>query len=372
MKKIINAIAFYFGFNTIESYGAKDHFFGVGGYSKKLEHFNGKEKAQATEDGNLETAIKRATDLDHLEIESLEDFNLENYEGLDSSCYEGYENLLQQDLDSFCHAEGLDMFDNYENADSVENAQRRRKRKRVGFRMKQKHGRKGGAYTAHKLGAKSMTGSFSGVKGSITISVTRNSFNLPYFLYVELFDYLSAQAGYPLISQYLPLGVTFVGATVNANGSITFTFNDTGTHTIIDTVTVTATEVPYNTFLTSTITDKYQTGGGQPSAPSGTIVLSDPSQQALQMAQVWRATDYAPLGDVKADPVNSGAFFSANQFQQGVLEVKYQFPIDRQKGLLFPMAFVPGSAPGYTLTATWYLMFAVIVQSTITGYKGRR
>lgn len=355
MKFIKTLIAFFASFFASKAVNTKEHLQWVGGGKRdtnQLENWSPKEKKRAIENGNLDLAMERASDLEHLQNNAVVVESFETYEAMDEGHYEGVEGLdnLLDTLETLCHQEGLDSLEDYENIDYA-------RRNRILGNMVRKHGRRGGVFTSHQLGQRGLTGTFAHVAATVTVVISRLSYNLAFALPVEAFNYLDSVSGYNLIAKNCPAGVTFVGAVVQPSGSIIFTYNDTATHTIVDTVQISCQEVPYNMLLTGTQTTILQTGGGPNKSPSGTIQLSDPTQAQLQYSQQWIFTHRNIFGSDTSNPLASGLFFSSDQFQNGILDMKVTFPIDNERGFIYNCAYVPGAAPGYQLQSTFFFTF---------------
>lgn len=328
------------------------------GFGRTKENWSAKEKKRAKEQGNLNIVMNRVTN----DMECLEDYEgetLEDYEAAEAD----WDSSLEEQMESY--------LENLLQGESVEDLARPRRRMVAG-RMGKRFGRRGSVYTAHRgLGSRGMGGKMTGIKGQITLIITRLTYTILKDLPVQLFNPLDNTAGNPLVTKYLPQNVAFLGSATNpADGSVVFTFKDLLTNAV-DNVTVQIQEVPYIKFLEGLKTSMFQVGGGPAKSPGGTIQISDVTA-TVQFTKQWVFTEQNILGKGSDNPLNAGSFIAAEQFRPDIQNILIGFPIDAENGLIFNSAYINGYTPGMQLVTTFFLSFSRVLLHNHKNKFGRR
>ena len=296
-----------------------------------LEFWSKKARKRSVENGNLDSAIEKATDLEHLEeFESLEAY--EANETFDDSFDDSYEASYLEALD----AENLNDSENLTKAQRI----------RLAKRLHRKHGKRGAVYASRRSAR--MIGSMKGIEGQVTIQITRNSYNIPYDLPVQVFNCLDGFCNNPLVNKYLPNpDVQFLGGYVDATfTNFVFRYRRISTN-LTDTVTVSCNEVAYVKLLFGMITDTFTVTGG-------TVKISD-QDQTIQFDKPFVFSAQNILGRSDANPLNMGSFIRPDNFRKDIANILISFPVNKQRGFIFTSAYISTAGVGYTLTTTFFL-----------------
>jgi len=331
---------------------------GFGGLRSSKNDWSETESKRAISQGNLQHAIDTARETQHFE-ESLEDLEEQaenaNFSDIETQSFE-------QELNKIARSEGYENIDDYEGLDDYESAEDLARRRRVVRRMGANKGRRGSLFAAKRLGKKGLTGKMKGIRGTLTMTVTRVTYNIPLDLQCQLFNALDNTIGNQLVNKYITPGVNFLGSVVNpVNGAITFTYQSQANPLLQDTVVIQTQEVPYNLFLNAMIAgDMFQVGGGPNHKPGGQCSLSDSAQANIQWTKQWFFTHRNSLGKGSDNPLIGGMFIDAAQFQLQYQNILIGFPVDKERGLIFTASFIPGYQLGQQLTATFFWNFSVV------------
>jgi len=313
------------------------------GNIQHFEFFSAKARKRAKEQGNLDRADKRATDIQH--------FDEENYE----ADYENNRDNWDADFDASNDLEELeDSFDEFLDGESVEDLSRARQR-RISRRMARRHGKRGGVFASKRFfGAKGLTGkSNAGIRGQLTIIVTRNSYNIPFDLPIEMFNSLDSLCNSPLVPQYIKnadiqMLSGYIDATIT---NFVYRFRQISTG-FIDTVTISCQEVSYVKLIVGMQTDMLEVGGG-------TIQISDVTQ-TVQFTKPFQFVEQNILGKGGNNPVNIGSFIKPQNFRPDIADILVAFPVDKESGVIFTCAYIAGKPVGYQLVTTFFLNMSVV------------
>jgi len=320
----------YFGFIILFLSSLKETFLGKEiSTVEHLEFWSKKSKKRSIENGNLDSAIERATDLQHLESDSLEDY--ESDSSFDADFDESYEEAYQESLQE-------------ENLSSSEDLTRAQKR-RMSARMNRKKGRKGGVYSARR---NQLKGSYKNIEGQLTINITRDTYRIPYDLPVQVFNSLDGFCNNPLVNKYLPNSdVQFISGYVDSTvTNFVFLFRRISTG-LTDTVTVSCNEVAYVKLLFGLMVDRFEVSGG-------TIQISDDTKTA-QFNKKFTFSEQNVLGKDGANPLNMGSFIKTNQLRKDLADIQISFPVNKEKGFIFTSMYITGVVgTGYTLITTFF------------------
>lgn len=295
-----------------------------------LEFWSKNSRKRAIEQGNLDSAIERASDLEHMEGDSFESWESDN--SFDDSFDDSYEEAYEESLSE----------EGFSNSDNLTNAQRRR----VANRMRRKKGSKGAIYGARRSGK--LLGGLKNVDGQITLNIVRNSYNIPYDLPCQVFNSLDGFCNSPLVNKYIPNpDVQFLGGYVDATfTNFVFRFRRISTN-VTDSITVSCNEVSYVKLLFGMMTDTFTVTGG-------TVQISDETQ-TVQFNKRFTFSSQNILGRSDDNPLNMGSFIKPDNFRKDVANILVSFPVNKQRGFIFTTAYINGAAPGYALTTTFFL-----------------
>lgn len=210
-----------------------------------------------------------------------------------------------------------------------------------------------------------LTGSQGWIKAQLTIDITRNSYNIPFALPVEMFNTIDLLTGSKLIVQYfenpdLQLLSANEDATLT-NWVYTFRQISTGNQ---DTVTVSCQEVSYVKLIYGLMTDMITIGGG-------TVTVSDETQALQQFSQQIVFTEQNIFGKQHNNPINMGSFVLPSDFRKEIVNIKNSFSVDKQRGLVYSSLYINGTAQGYQLTTTWFLSISSFHVHSLTAKRTR-
>lgn len=322
---------------------------------RKTEDWNENETDQIKTQKNFDRTMKATTSTGHFEENFEEEISLEKFEDMENPVPT---REMEQYFDDLLKTE------KYESAE--EHAQRRIGR-RMANNMHRRFPGRGGPFAAHRLGQKHLGKGFGHIKGTLTMVITRTSYNIAFNLIVELWNPLDILTGGSIItaiqSQYAA-GATFLSATFNAQGDLVLVYGLTSNLAITDTVIVHCQEVSYFEHLYGIVMgDMLQVGGGPVHKPGGQCVLSDASAANLQWPQQWYFTKKNFLGTFKQKPLNGGMFIDASQYLQQYQNILIGFPVDKENGIMFTAINNPGQVPGYQLSATFMWNFSHVIMN---------
>lgn len=316
-----------------------------------MEFWSKKSRKDSILNGNLKEALRKATELEHMD--SVDDYETYEREALSDDWDDSFDESLEESFNESMEAEGLEDYE----IESLTKAQKRR----VARRMAKKRGRKGGVFAARRFGSRGMTGKqMKGVVGLLTIVITRNSYNIPYDLPVEVFNSLDSLCNSPIVRKYIPNpDVQFLGGYVDATfTNFVYRFRQISTGAL-DNVTVSCQEVSYVKLIVGLQTDMFQVGGG-------TIRISDELKQSQFDKQI-NFVNQNILGKEMNNPLSTGSFITPDTFKKDTAYLKVAFPVDKQNGFVFMSAYYSGTPVGYQLQTTFFLSLSYV---NITGYKG--
>jgi len=155
----------------------------------------------------------------------------------------------------------------------------------------------------------------------VSIQVRRATNNIALALPVPIFGAISYESRYEGLLQ-LPSGVTATFA-VTPKGDLAITFTQ-GLN--VDIVTISCSSVPYVNMLRSTQTDVFKIRGTRYS-------ISDVSKLA-QFDTQFRIARRSIFGKTDFDDISVAAYKDPQQFQQGIIDLKFQTDIDKEKQIL--------------------------------------
>lgn len=148
-----------------------------------------------------------------------------------------------------------------------------------------------------------------GAAAQFDIKVTRNSGNINRVLPVALFGAIDFEGGYSaVLGTYLASGVTVAVAKVS--GNMVFTYTEGAA---VDTITVTCSQVAYNSFLQSTITDVM-------SVRAVRYTITD-STQLTNFDNIFAVVKRSLYGSDKRDNISVTSYREPNQFQSGIIDI---------------------------------------------------
>lgn len=326
---------------------------------KNSEGFTESETQRIKSDGNYETTMKAATLSGHFE-ENFETESWENYEALNKSA--GPPNAtpaMEASFEEFMKAEGG--WENYEH----ENLTGRTRIGRAIMRNQAaRHGAIGGRYAVHRLGQKRFSSEFGGIVATLTMTVQRLSYNIPYNLITPMWNVLDiltgGQSAAAIQQQYAP-GATFLGATFATApapgitpGDLVLTFGQTSNLAITDSVVIHTQETEYIAHMYGIVCGAViQVGGGPKYKPGGQAVLSDPTQAQSQWNTQWYFYKKNFMGSYTQKPLNGGMFIDSHQYQLGYQDIKIGFPIDYYHGICMTCIYIPGYSSQLAVTFQW-------------------
>lgn len=301
-------------------------FCGASPLLEHYEHYSNRSTRRAKLNGNLDLAHDRATQLEHFQgSESLEAWQ-SDLEDLDSESLEEMEQ-------------------------SYEDAERRGVR---GPRMKRfmrgKFGSKGSSYAGLRNAGQTpkkgrLTGGLGWVKAQFTVTIRRDSYNIPYSLPVELFNPMDVFSNTAMLRSYLPNpDVSLVSVTPDAsrtNYVFLFRLISTG---VTDTVTVSCNEVPYTKLLYMMITDKMNIG-------NGTYQISDETQ-TQQFKQQFYIVEQSMFGKGANNPINISSNIQPIDFRKDIVNIDLSYNLSKETGIIFGCMYIGGAPSGYSLVCS--------------------
>lgn len=207
---------------------------------------------------------------------------------------------------------------------------------------------KGGAGKTFQIPGK-INSHTPGAAAQFDIVITRNTNNIVAALPVAIFMSSDAENGYRQAINTLPAGVTLTsvryGENVGQPTAARFTFFDGA---LSDTIDVTCNQYPYPSVLSAMKNDLFRIS---------MIRLSLTDTTAT--AQFSQSYDYKRRGMFGTDFRNSlpiTAAKSPDQFQNTILDVSGEYPIDPESGLVFNMI---RHTAAYSLTFSCFIQKAV-------------
>ena len=148
-----------------------------------------------------------------------------------------------------------------------------------------------------------------GAAAQFDIRVTRNTGAINRVLPVALFGAIDFEGNYSaVLGTYLPSAVTYTVA--KSGGNMVFTYTE-GAAT--DTITVTCSQVAYNSFLQSTITDVM-------SVRAIRYTLTDTTQLS-NFDNLFAVVKRSLYGSDKRDNISVTSYREPNQFQSGIIDI---------------------------------------------------
>lgn len=266
----------------------------------------------------------------------------------------GFESL-DSDSDSMMALDMLDSAETPEMLDMIENLAKNNPslRKNINFRTALNMKRTqlsnaikpsaGGVFGA-KLGARSVE---SAAQQQYTVQVKRITANIAESLPAPIFGAAEISAGFDGLLP-LPSGVTLTKLDFGmANGSLSFrnklvlTYSD-GTNPP-DSIEITCKQLPYPTFLNQLL------GTGQ-AVGLTRISLSD-STQVAQFSANLKLLIRTGAGRINSDNLSASASKSPEQFQQGIVDIKQGYQVDRYTTLVSEILPVVGFTVSYDIFA---------------------
>jgi len=210
----------------------------------------------------------------------------------------------------------------------------------------------------------SLTGAQGWIKAQLTIDVTRNSYNIPLPLPVELFNSIDLFTGSKQVAQYLG-NPDLQLLSANEDATLTnwvYTFRQISTG-FTDTVTISCQEVSYVKLVYGLLTDMIVVGGG-------TVTVSDTTQALDQFSQQIVFTEQNIFGKQNNNPVNMGSFVKPDDFRPEIVRILTSFSVDKQRGFIQTCLYVPNTSGGYALNTRWFLsMSAFSIHSHTHGHR---
>lgn len=148
-----------------------------------------------------------------------------------------------------------------------------------------------------------------GAAAQFDIKVTRNTGNINRVLPVALFGAIDYEGNYSaVLGTYLPSGVSVTVA--KTSGNMVFTYTE-GAAT--DTITVTCSQVAYNSFLQATITDVM-------SVRAIRYTLTD-NTQLTNFDNIFAFVKRSLYGSDKRDNISVTSYREPNQYQSGIIDI---------------------------------------------------
>lgn len=148
-----------------------------------------------------------------------------------------------------------------------------------------------------------------GAAAQFDVKVTRNTGNINRVLPVALFGAIDYEGNYSaVLGTYLPSGVTV--AVAKSSGNMVFTYTE-GVAT--DTITVTCSQVAYNSFLQATITDVMTVRAIR-------YTLTD-TTQLTNFDNIFAVVKRSLYGSDKRDNISVTSYREPNQFQSGIIDI---------------------------------------------------
>lgn len=277
---------------------------------------NGKRTQRVTMDAILNRAEKRAQQLEHYD-DNFDD-NYEDYEDFDSNEAASWEREYYDDYEHYRRR-------------GANNATARNKALEMLYKRR---GNRGRAFAQKRLGVKGSTRSLTGTNihtgaaATFNVNITRNSFNIPFALPVQLFNAIDTFSTSAIVKKYLPANVALSGVNINGtSGNVTYTFVAPGP--ISDTITIACNEVPYSKFLYASITDLLRVGR----------VLYKISNETIQTQfdQQFTVVEQGMYGFAKENPITLSNFINPSDYRKDSIVVNTAFDIDKQTGIVVGM-----------------------------------
>lgn len=148
-----------------------------------------------------------------------------------------------------------------------------------------------------------------GAAAQFDVKVTRNSGNINRVLPVALFGAIDYEGNYSaVLGTYLPSGVTV--AVAKTSGNMVFTYTEGAA---VDTITVTCSQVAYNSFLQATITDVMTVRAIR-------YTLTD-NTQLTNFDNIFAVVKRSLYGSDKRDNISVTSYREPNQFQSGIIDI---------------------------------------------------
>jgi hypothetical protein len=166
-----------------------------------------------------------------------------------------------------------------------------------------------------KIGASKNTSAFGsgadkyGAAAQFDVKVTRNTGNINRVLPVALFGAIDFEGNYSaVLGTYLPSGVSVTVA--KSAGNMVFTYTEGVAN---DTITVTCSQVAYNSFLSATITDVMTVRAIR-------YTLTD-TTQLTNFDNIFAVVKRSLYGSDKRDNISVTSYREPNQFQSGIIDI---------------------------------------------------
>lgn len=188
-----------------------------------------------------------------------------------------------------------------------------------------------------------------GAAAQFDIKVTRNTGNINRTLPVALFGAIDYEGNYSaVLGTYLPSGVSV--SVAKSSGNMVFTYVE-GAAT--DTITVTCSQVAYNSFLQATITDVM-------SVRAIRYTLTD-NTQLTNFDNIFAFVKRSLYGSDKRDNISVTSYREPNQFQSGIIDIgnvkdgnSNVTTIDKETSLVIGMNDLVG-ATAFTATLSLFV-----------------
>lgn len=318
MKNLINRI--YLFFAMLFSYNP---------LKPRLEHlemFSANDKRQQISrnvERNTERAFSRA-----MGFESFDDYE-ENYDDLE----EGYEELEE----------------------SYENLRRAGHRNPHGAMKKRYGGRwKGVRGGGTKRSGNTLVGrNMQGANATVQVTATRQTFNIPFDLPVQLFNVLDNTADNSVLRRYLPVGVVLGSSTPDATRTNwVFQFIQGAN---IDTVIVSCSEVGYVKIQNATASDLFRV--------SKTLYKFSDEVQQQTLAGKFIIVSQSLFGFGKENPLTLNNYFDPKNQSKSSVVITDAYDIDKQSGIVMTLPAIGGVIPaGYKFSISLALSISVFNQ----------
>lgn len=265
--------------------------------------------------------------------------------------FDDYEDDYENDLED---GDALEMLDEYE--DHVQKFTKRsgspaQGRASANRHMSAKYGKKW-----NKAQAKGKSRGLRGKTGSaqynayVNLIVTRTSANnavaLPFILFAAnqlTVDYVD------ILKLYIPSGITLTSVTIDVSGNIVFTYADTATGLLIDTVVISCNQVAYASFMTALITDQFD-------CEKVRYVISDATQLS-QFSQKFQWGKKSLFGQAKQNDFPVNMHKSPKDYQAGIIDIPQPFSVDKEGFMAGNIIAVGGFSIELNLFITNYFKY---------------
>lgn len=169
----------------------------------------------------------------------------------------------------------------------------------------------------------------AGDKAQFTINISRATANIASAVEIPIFGAIHFASGY----------VDRINPTSGGSFTVTGGVNVAGFNNVVrvthtnggsDITTISCTEVPYPTFLSSNIPDLFLISNIRYS-------LNDPTQLS-QFTQTFEVRQKSLFGSGAQNPLNPSSFKKPEQFQAGIIDIPCNIPIDKETYLVVGVA----------------------------------